>query len=423
LQTHFTLLAGSRAVLLLQHFGKEEDKAWILPNYGAVLEETLAKALKERPAAAIRVVVDSKGLDLRRESLPPVDLVRRQKILGQQATHLFPKSLLRGAGSWRDGHTFNALHAATGNEPHLDALLQEVHKLTNPVETLAFFAAEWTDYAAQMRVNIPKPWSIALVLSEAMGLRQIVLKEGKPAFTRLHEDCAPSVGAAALPAILAQHLASTREYLPRLEPGAPKNAPALLFVPSCLESLAEHPDLKALDCRVHVLKTDHAALLPPEWEGDIVWASHAAEQKLPLVPLMPFWLKERVGRNRLRQAVTLMLMAFGFAGIYTGSTIMFTPKHQEYVPVPPMEVEEPAPAPKAEAPPAPDLKLDAFIYNSPDDWSVWINGKKFTAAAPEGDDLRVTDISADGVAVRWSKDGAQKDYLLKQENAASGKVQ
>jgi hypothetical protein len=281
------------------------------------------------------------------------------------------------------------------------------------VEYLSFFAAEWADHATAANVPLARPWCIALILSEAMGLRQIVLKDGRPCFTRLHEDCAPGHGAATLGPQIAEHLRSTRDYLPRLEAGAPKQAPAMLFVPSCLESLSMHEELRSLDCRVVALRSTHADLLPPEWEGDISWVSQVALQKLPLVPLMPFWMKERAASHRIRKVIALLLMGFGLAGIYIGSVIIFGKKP------------EPPPAPVVDAPPAlipkaPELKLEALIYNGAADWSVWINGQKFTAVHPVANHLRITDISAESVSVRWEEGGQVKDYTLEARDTVGG---
>ncbi|HVY12633.1 MAG TPA: hypothetical protein VHB73_03610 [Alphaproteobacteria bacterium] len=416
MQTHFILLAGARGVLLLRRFGQEEEKAWILPSNNPALLETLTEALKEKPYAPLRVVLDGPTLDLRREGLPPVNPMARHKIIQRQGSHHFAKNFLRGAGSWREGGAFYALHAACGAEPNLEALLQKLHGVSNPLEALSFFAAEWPDYAVQIAVPPPRPWSVALVLSEAMGLRQIALKDGKAAFTRLHEECVPSLGAEALVGMISLHLRSMREFLPRLEAGTDRQAPALLFVPSCLESLANSEELRGLDCRVVVLKAAQASLLPAEWEADIVWAGQAGEQALPLVPLKPFWIKERLMAHRLRQVVVFLMMALGLTGIYMGSKIIFTPKEQP----PPAVI---APKKVDIAPTPPSMHLEAVIYNGEDDWSVWINGQKFTAAAPAVQNIQVTGITPDGVAVHWQEAGVEKNYLLRQENAATSAVQ
>ncbi len=429
MQTHFTLLAGARAMLLLQRFGEEDDKAWLLPASGPAMLDALQKALKARPGAALRVVVDAETLDMKREDLPPVSLWARQKIIKRQAAHHFPKSFLRGAGMWRDGMNYHALHAACAAEPQLEDLLRGLNQLSNPIASLRFFPMEWPDYAAQINAPLPKPWTIALILGEATGLRQIVLKEGRPVFTRLADDCAPSQGAPALAGTLAGHLRRAREFLPRLQPGAPSDAPALLFVPSCLEGLGADESLRRLDCRLVVLKAPQAGLVPPEWEADIVWAAQATKQNLPLVPLVPFWMKERSARDRVRQVVVVLLMLFGMAGIYMGSSIMFRPKTApapvkvEAPPTPPaarIVVEEKPPAPPS-PPPAP--RLDALVYNGPEDWSVWLDGVKFTASAPVVGDLRVTAITPESVGVRWEKDGQKVDYILRrEENPAAGAV-
>jgi hypothetical protein len=60
------------------------------------------------------------------------------------------------------------------------------------------------------------------------------------------------------------------------------------------------------------------------------------------------------------------------------------------------------------------------IYTSPEDWSVWINGQKYSSTEPAVGNIRVMGVSADGVAVRWEEGGVSKDYMLRQDNAAEG---
>ena len=59
----------------------------------------------------------------------------------------------------------------------------------------------------------------------------------------------------------------------------------------------------------------------------------------------------------------------------------------------------------AATPPA-IIHLSAIVYHAPDDWRVWLNGRRYTPAAPPGA-IEILEVTADAVRLTW-RDGPQQ---------------
>jgi hypothetical protein len=370
--TRFTLLLGARAAILMQSCGQNIEKSWILPYNSADFHSVLQQALRRYPHYPLKIVVDRVGLDVRRDALPPVSFMARQPLLQRQAAHHFPDALLRGSMSIKqENKSYQGLHAACPDETALRGYFEQINTLPNPMEPLRLFPLEWASYAAQVSLLPQKGWVFANILTESLGLRQILLHDGVPVFTRLHEDSYPSLAQPVLQTRIAAHIRSTRHYLPRLNAAIPADMPARLYVPAFLKDFAEYKELQELQVQIYALEAPHASMVPPEWSADIAWMSTAARQKHAVLPIHPQWLKERRDSVMKRQIALWALIGFGSAGIYSGMTMLVNVGHKE----PPLMAAEPIAAAKAFEPP-PQLNLEAVLYNGPQDWAVWINGEK-----------------------------------------------
>ena len=63
-----------------------------------------------------------------------------------------------------------------------------------------------------------------------------------------------------------------------------------------------------------------------------------------------------------------------------------------------------APAPEEAPPRPPDIYMGALIYLGPSQWSVWINGTRWTAAQPRSGDLRIAQVGPDRAEIIWTGD-------------------
>ena len=407
--TRFTLLYGMRAAVLMQSAGKDIEKSWILPHASPDFFTTLKKALRGHPHYPLKIIIDRAGLDIKADALPPVSSMNRRNILERQSMHLFPNGLLRASrsvhqpdGGWRGVHT------ACPDEAALRGFFEQINTLPNPMEPLRLLPLEWESYASSVAGMPRQKWAFVNVLTEAVGLRQIVLQDGVPIFTRLHDDCSPSMPRDELVSRLAAHIRLTRDFLPRLDATIPADLEARLYVPEFIKDLS---GLESARVQIYALTTSHAALVPPEWTADIAILCAAARQKHAEAPVHPLWLKQRRDSVFKRQIAMWVLTLFGCAGIYSGMAILTRANKPEAPP--PAQI---APVSEVKPEPLPALKLDAVVYNGPEDWAVWINGEKHTPNEAGGGMYKIVNVAPDGILVHWNSGAVPDTRLSLQES-------
>lgn len=415
--TRFTLLLASRAAMLMQSCGKKAEKIWVLPYDGADFYDTLEKALARQAYYPLKIIIDA-PLDIRRDDLPPAGAQTRKAIIERQRAAHFPDSFLSTSqleknklGEWR------VTHIGCADEPWLRDVLDHIKShAENRMEPLAFFAAEWPHYARQVMPDAGHGWQFVNILTQSMGLRQIVLKDGVPVFTRLQEDTYPSLAQDQLKTRLAAHIKAGRDYLPRLGVAAIGAVPVKLFVPAFLKDMALD------DIQLYALDTPQAALVQPEWAADVAWLSVAAAQDHASLPLNPVWLRQRSISSAMRQYASIVLLCFGCLGIFTGVSLLTKQQKAEppaaFVVDPQLHSALPQPQPKA----PPDLTLEAVLYHGSDDWVVWINGDKHAAHdAGKAAAFQLVDVTPQAVLVRWDDGvGGTRDIPLRLRKNVSG---
>lgn len=406
--TRFTLLYGMRAAVLMQSSGRDIEKSWILPHASPDFFATLKQALRRHPHYPLKIIIDRAGLDIKADKLPPVNAMNRRSILERQSAHLFPNGLLRASRSLRqaDGN-LQALHTSCPDEAALRGFFEQINTLPNPMEPLRLLPLEWESYASSASGMPQQGWAFVNILAEAVGLRQIVMQDGVPLFTRLHEDCTPSLPREVLIPRLAAHIRSTRDFLPRLDSVIPADLEARLYVPEFLKDIS---GLESARVQIYALTNSHAALVPPEWAADIAILSSAARQKHAEAPVHPLWLKERRDSVLKRQIAMWVLMLFGGAGIYSGMSILTHAGRKETPP--PAQI---APVTELKKESRPALKLDAVLYNGPEDWAVWINGEKHMPGETGGA-YKIVNVAPDGILVRWNSGVGPETKLSLQES-------
>lgn len=117
----------------------------------------------------------------------------------------------------------------------------------------------------------------------------------------------------------------------------------------------------------------------------------------------------------LRHGLFLLLLATAPAA--QAASLFFSPTEMEIGerimdrrPPPPENAALPVSAPSApeEAPPRPpDIYMGALIYLGPNQWSVWINGDRWTSAQPRSGDLRIAQVGPDLAEIIWTGDRRQ----------------
>ncbi len=415
--TRYTLLLGARAAVLMLTNGKDIETSWILPYNSDTFYETLLNAIKRHPFYPLKIVVDSAQLDVRLESLPPTSPWARHKLIERQRAHLFPKAQLETSSTYRDANgKWMVLHAATPEEAWLQPIFDKLQQIANPIEPLSFLATEWFDFAGQVSVMPKKGWAFINVLGESFGLRQLVLNDGKLVFTRSHPDCVPSLPKDELAQRIAAHIRSTQDYLPRIDASLLNGVIPRLYVTEHHKELTEIPALTALNIQLIAIASPKTAHIPAEWAADVAWLQVAAQEKHAAMPIDTSWLKQMRDGSMKKQIALWVLIFFGSAGIFSGMSILTNVDSGQQVhpasapslamePVKPVSVVEPP------LPTPPELKLNAVIYNNPQDWVVWINGVKHLPGEDK-QHLTMLDVSPQTVLVHWQDGKAEQRITL-----------
>lgn len=419
--TRFTLLLATRAAVLLQTCGKKIEKSWLLPYGSASFYETLERVLRRHPYYPLKVLIDA-DVDVKRDELPQGSFSARRQIITRQRAAHFQDSFLSASfaekaplGGW------HVVHMGLSHQGWLQDIFEALQtRSENRMEPLSFFAAEAPHYAAHLALQQGGGWRFLNILTESTGLRQIVLRDRRPVFTRLQADIYPSMPQEVLTAKLAEHIRAGRDYLPRLGLAASAMCPVQLFVPAALK------DIMVDDVQLYALDAPAPGIVPPEWAADIAWLAMAAAQNHSAMSVEPAWLRQRHHSFLSRKLAMIALLCFGSAGVYTGVSLLTKPATQEEI-TPPALMLPAEPEPRVEAPPAPppappDMKLEAVIYNNPQDWAVWIDGQKYVPQSETGGAVTVVDVSPGEVLVRWQQGETAKEIPLTLKTAATGLV-
>ena len=62
-----------------------------------------------------------------------------------------------------------------------------------------------------------------------------------------------------------------------------------------------------------------------------------------------------------------------------------------------------------------DIRLGALMYYAPDDWSLWLQGEKWTPQTRR-DDLRILEVTSSDVQIAWRDDDNQEHSIRLKPN-------
>lgn len=136
------------------------------------------------------------------------------------------------------------------------------------------------------------------------------------------------------------------------------------------------------------------------------------------MPMDTSWLRQMRDGSMKKQIAVWVLLAFGSAGIFSGMSILTGVGNSAHVANAPVQMTKPpkpvsmvVPEPEAPLATPPALTLNAVIYNSPNDWVVWINGEKHVPGTVTNH-LTMLDVSPQHVSVHWQDGKAEQQMTL-----------
>ena len=301
----FVLFIGDEGAILVYMRGSTVLRRLYAASPASDHTGTILELLAAHPRTPLFIMVDALDQQYVRHTFPPVSALSVNNLVKRRIDRDFQASDLTGAiqlGREKTGRKeWQYLIVALASTPLLqqwfDLLVEQPNELKGifltPVEGQVFIPALHKALTNERAL----PWQLLVSHHKVSGFRQIVLRDGKLAFTRVTQAIDD-----ALPAVVAgnieQEIMNTLEYLRRLG-FQENNALEIMVVTS--QEVQEAIDLKRFQAGqtfaltpldvAEALKLEQAALSADRF-GDVVIAAAFARAKKREMKLMTAYAKK-----------------------------------------------------------------------------------------------------------------------------------
>jgi len=321
-QERFVLLLGDEGAILVYTKGKRVQRRLFAPSPQPEHTKTMIELMGAHPRVPLRILVDSIDQQYIRHVLPPVSALSISKLVQRRLDRDFPPEDIKGAlqiGRDRTGRKeWNYLLISLANTAQIqgwmDVMLEQPNQLLGvhlvPVETQHYYPAIANLVPQRTYEGTRATWKLLVSHNKVGGFRQVVLKDGKLAFTRLAQSLDD-----AIPAVVAgnveQEILNTMEYLRRL---GYTDSGTLEIVAIVAQEVKEALDLKRFNAAgayalspvevADLLGLEQAALSADRY-GDVVMATHFATVRKPSLRLMSKYGKQLAQFYQIRMGARL----------------------------------------------------------------------------------------------------------------------
>jgi hypothetical protein len=308
-QERFVLLLGDEGAILVYTKGKRVQRRLFAPSPQPEHVKTMTELMASHPKVPLRILVDSIDQQYVRHVLPPVSALSIHKLVQRRLDRDFPPEDIKGAlqiGRDRTGRKeWNYLLISLANTAQIqgwmELMLEQPNELLGvhlvPAETQHYYPAIAGLITQRTYEGTRATWKLLVSHNKVGGFRQVVLRDGKLAFTRLTQSLDD-----AIPAVVAgnveQEILNTMEYLRRLGYTDPAT---LEIVAVVAQEVKEALDLKRFNVAgayavspievAEMLGLEQAALSADRY-GDVVMATHFATISKPSLRLMSKYGKQ-----------------------------------------------------------------------------------------------------------------------------------
>lgn len=275
----YVLLLGSTGAVLAYVAGGRVQRVWHAAGGDAQSRQVFAQALGEHPRDAVVVLVDLLEQSYRKEAIPPVSLLDRSKVLARRLSIVYPTHDIKAAlplgekmGTRGDlAYLFVALPMSS----ELESWIAFLHSIGNPVSRIGLLPLESAGLAEALIRAVGEPgeeapeWVVLLTHQRTGGFRQIVVRRGKLALTRITPAPARQDDPHAAARSIEQEVTATLSYLARLGYTARQGLDAIVIGDDALrQALGRSRSMPVR--KMHVLA--------PEEAGELVGLSGLAEE-------------------------------------------------------------------------------------------------------------------------------------------------
>ena len=222
----FIMIIGNGGAELSYIADNKIEQTWFISDFDEMSLDVFASALNAHRRVPLTILIDMLEQSYRRESIPPVNMLDRPKVLNRRLGIAFPSYDIKAALSLDEvvGQRGDLayLFVALPTSPEIETWIGFIHGIDNPVSSLGLLPLESSSLATALgqaqadKKNPPADWTLLISRERTGGIRQIVVRRGKLAITRLTPPPPGDVSPADLAKAISQEMTSTLTYLTRL---------------------------------------------------------------------------------------------------------------------------------------------------------------------------------------------------------------
>ncbi len=353
----YVLIIGNAGAVLSYVAGGRVLGKWTVTDFGDAAVERLTNAIEERRRVPVIVLIDMLEQSYRRTAIPPVGPAARRRVIKRRLNIDYPSDEIKAALPLGEkiGPRGDPVYlfVALPSSPELENWIAFLHSISNPIASLAMLPIESASLADALARAITRPdagkglkgkkgetgekgkWTLLISHQQTGGFRQIVVRRGRLAMTRLTPD--PSEGSETA-RIIAQELSSTLSYLTRLGYTESDGLDVIVIGPRSLRETLDRGQLPVRSVTV-LTPTEAGALLeltnvvdPAGDFGELLYAAWAAGRRKPAVDLAATALGQRqvqVATARKWMVPALSMSAILLAAYCANTVVDLWPLRQD----------------------------------------------------------------------------------------------
>ena len=336
----YVMIIGNGGAVLSFISGGRIEKTWNITEIDEASLLVFHGALNKHRRVPLTVLVDLQEQSYRREAIPPVNMFDRPKVLKRRLGIAFPTSDIKAAVSLGEvvgqrgdlSYLFVALPAS----PEIETWISFIHNVANPISWLGLLPLESSSLAAALgeaQADEDRPraeWTLLISRERTGGIRQIVVRRGKLAITRLTPPPPVGTGPEELAKTISLEITSTLTYLTRLGYSAGDRLDMIVIGPEGMRDVLESQQTPTR--RTSLFTPAEAAKLlgladlgdSSDDYGDLLHTVWAASKRKPALEMSGQMLgRRRVQLVAARKWVTGALAAAAVAfGVFSTDLIL-----------------------------------------------------------------------------------------------------
>ncbi len=222
---HLLLLVGNDGTLAVPHYFLPPIPALFVPSRDKGGEAMIVNMAASQNNPRVTILSDTLEQDFSRETLPPLFILDRLRLLRRRTKQAFPNASLTGYASVH-GSSRHSLIAAL-NEDHPALIWAE--RLAAYAPVIGLTPIEGAELAAKIDPSLHKGWALLISNQQSGGMRQIVLHDGHLVFTRLTPPLPAQLPDATCDQIIQRDIMASVTYLHRLGLNHPNDLSVLIL--------------------------------------------------------------------------------------------------------------------------------------------------------------------------------------------------